>query len=87
MVDVTIKIAAYEPLCGSSYVPLPKKLVQRKAIVNVKNVDDDKCCAWAVLAGLHPVNRKDHPERVSKYAMFMHELNLDGLHTSITIVS
>ena len=72
------------PLCGSSYISTPKKFARREAIGNVKN-DDDKCFTCAVLAGLHPVNRKDHPNRVSKYAMFMHELNLDGLRFPMTV--
>ena len=66
MRDARINIAASEPLCGSSYIPIPKRLVWREAVLNVKN-DAAKCFVWAELAGLHPVNFKDHPDRVSKY--------------------
>lgn len=44
-----LNIAKYEPLKGSSYIPLslPKAMEKRKAIINVKN-DDDKCLEWTL---------------------------------------
>ena len=65
--------AAYVPLCGSSHIPTPKKLVRRKGVLNVKN-DDAKCFVWSILAGIHPVNHKDNPNPVSKFVQYMHEL-------------
>ena len=37
-----IHIARFKPLKGSSYFPLPETLMLKKAIVNVKN-NDDQC--------------------------------------------
>ena len=34
-----LNIVKYEPLKGSSYIPLPEVLAHKKAIINVKNQD------------------------------------------------
>ena len=54
---------AYEPLKGNSYIPLPLKLVQKKAIINMKN-EDNKCFTWSVLRALNM--REEHAERIDK---------------------
>jgi hypothetical protein len=52
----TIRIGQYRPMTGSSYIPTPKALAVKHAIVNVFN-QDDMCFAWAVLSALHPTSR------------------------------
>ncbi|EDO44031.1 predicted protein [Nematostella vectensis] len=42
-----INIDPFEPLSGSSYIPLPPKLASKKAIINVKNENDHECFKWA----------------------------------------
>ena len=37
----------------SSYIPLPKWIADKKAIVNSKHENDEECFKWAVIAGLH----------------------------------
>ena len=76
VLDITIHMAAYQPLYGASYLSTPPKLAVRKSIVNVRN-DDNKCFMWAVLAGLHPATR--HTERLSKYAGFEAEFDMAGI--------
>ena len=66
------------PLQGSSYLRLPKELVDKKAVLNIKN-DDERCFVWSVLAALQPVHRKDHPENGYHYKKYVNELNLDGI--------
>ena len=50
----------YNPLRGESYIPLPKRLADKKAIINMKNCDN-KLFLWSVLRALNPKN--NHPER------------------------
>ena len=50
-------------LGGSYYIPLPKFLAAKKAIINLNN-EDDECFKWAITRTLNPV--KIHPERVDK---------------------
>ena len=59
-----VRVFKYKPLKGSSYIPLPKKLKNKKAIINIANKDDDECFKWAVARALNMV--EDHPERVTK---------------------
>jgi hypothetical protein len=47
VIQLDILIDKYVPLCGSSYIPLPKFLADKTAIINVKNKDDE-CFKWAV---------------------------------------
>ena len=63
IIRLTFRTVKYEPLRGSSYIPLPKALMRKKAIINMKN-DDDKCFTWCVQRALYPV--EDHPYRVDK---------------------
>ena len=41
----------YIPLGGSSYIPLPKFLAAKKAIINLKN-EDDEWLKWAITRAL-----------------------------------
>ena len=63
IISLEIHTVAYEPLSGNSYIPLPLKLAQKKAIINMKN-EDDKCFTWSVLQALNP--REEHAERIDK---------------------
>ena len=63
IICLEIHTVAYEPLKGNSYTPLPPKLAQKKAIINMKN-EDDKCFTWSVLRALNP--KEEHAERIDK---------------------
>ncbi|XP_050066232.1 uncharacterized protein LOC126555343 [Aphis gossypii] len=39
----------YTPMGGSSYLPLPESILNRKAVVNPQNIDQ-QCFKWAILA-------------------------------------
>ena len=53
----------WDPINAGSYIELPEALKNKKAIINMKN-EDDECLKWCVLRALNP---KDiHPERVDK---------------------
>ena len=41
-------------LRGSAYIPLPRWIQTRRAVVNVVDTGDD-CFKWAIFAGMHPV--------------------------------
>ena len=46
----------YVPLGGSSYIPLLKFLAAKKAIINLKN-ENDECFKWAITGALNPVEK------------------------------
>ena len=46
----------YEPVGGSSYIPLPGLLAAKKAIINLKN-EDEECFKWAITRALNIVEK------------------------------
>ncbi|KAL9962348.1 hypothetical protein ACROYT_G031442 [Oculina patagonica] len=59
-------VARYRPLRGGTYLPLPPKLANKKAIINVQN-SDNQCLKWALRAALFPPANGKDPQRTSKY--------------------
>ena len=53
----------FQPLRGSTFLPLPSKISTKKAVINMKN-NDDQCFKWSVTRALNPVDV--HPERITK---------------------
>ena len=73
----------YVPLGGSSYIPLPKFLAAKKAIIHHKN-EDDECFKWATTRALNPVEK--NCERIDKKLREKSEvLNWDGLKFSVNL--
>jgi hypothetical protein len=58
----TLHIGQYRPLIGggSSYIPTPAALVNKRAVVNVTNDFDQHCFKWAVLSALYPASSNAH---------------------------
>ena len=67
-------IAKYQPLRGSSYIPLPAAVKSRKAVVNMKN-KDDHCLRCSLRSALFLAC--DHVDRPSKYPT-SDDLNFKG---------
>ena len=63
VLELEIFITKYRPINGKSYKPLPKAIVNKKAIINMQN-DDDQCFKWATARALNPVDK--NPERITK---------------------
>ena len=61
-----VNVARYQPLRGGTYLPLPANLAKKKAIINVKN-RDNQCLKWALRAALFPPKDGNHAQRPSKY--------------------
>ena len=53
----------FDPLSGSRHSKVPSFIAKKKAIVNMKN-DDNQCFKWAVTRALNPTD--NHPERVTE---------------------
>ena len=61
--ELVLHTVKYEPLSGSSFIPLPKALADKKAIINMEN-DDNQCFKWCIARALNPVER--NPKRITK---------------------
>ena len=66
ILEAFINVAQYQPLWGGSYMPLPKKLQNKKAIINVQN-RDNHCLRWALQAALFPAPKGTKVTRPSSY--------------------
>jgi hypothetical protein len=81
--NCTVSTAKYRPLVGSSYIRTPSLIENRHAVVNVKNLNDNLCFVWSVLAHLHPAEH--NPARVTNYEQYLHEINVTGLEFPLSI--
>ena len=63
VIKLVLHTTKWEPIYGSSYIPLDPYLANKKAIINMQN-DDNKCFMWSVLRALYP--KDNHPERIDK---------------------
>ena len=44
-----MSISKYNPLAGSGFIKLPNELDHpRKRLINIQNVDDNKCFKWCL---------------------------------------
>ena len=71
-----IHTVEYNPTKGSSYIPLPDWISNKKAIVNIKN-KDEKCFIWCILRYLHPKERDE--ERIKDLEKYEFSLNTKGI--------
>ena len=52
IIKLEIHISKYRIIGGSSYIPLSEYLKNKKAIINIKN-NDEECFKWSVTRALH----------------------------------
>ena len=78
IVKFDICVATYHPIQPSSYIDLPLFIKNKKAVINVKNTNDNKCFLWSVLAGL---DQRPHPQRnrTNNYLDLIDSINLDSI--------
>ena len=73
----------YEPLGGSSYIPLSRFLGAKKAIINLKN-EDEECFKWGITRALNPVEKNS--ERIDiKLREKSEVLNSEGLKFPVNL--
>ena len=76
VVQLEIHIVEYNPTKGSSYIPLPDWISNKKAIVNIEN-KDEKCFLWCILRYLHPRDKND--TRLTDLKKYENSLNTKGI--------
>lgn len=71
-----LNINKFNPVKASSYIPLPKTLKWKRAIVNVEN--NDQCCfAWSIISALYPSDVNSN--RMGSYPHFSNILNFTNI--------
>ena len=66
ILEAFINVAQYRPLRDGSYMVLPTKLKNKRAILNIQNRDNE-CLRWSLRAALFPAPRGRNPIRPSSY--------------------
>src|SRR5271163_1038400 len=80
-----ISINKYSPLSARSYIKLPDKIQNTRAVINIQN-KDDKCFIYCLGRALDPNPEKDNLYRVSKHLKKVCvELGLDKIKMPVTI--
>ena len=83
VISLVLHTTKWEPIYGSSYIPLDPYIANKKAIINMKN-EDDKCFMWCVLRALYPKN--DHPERIDKDLKSKQDIiNMKDIHYPVSL--
>lgn len=72
----------HQVFSGATHIDLPKFITNKKAVINIKN-DDNECFKWAVLSAIHPKDK--NPQRVSHYYPFKNELNFANMTFPVTL--
>ena len=63
VLSLDIQMTDFIPLKGTSWIPLPGNLVGKRAIINMKN-EDEECFKWCVTRALFPVEK--NAERIDQ---------------------
>ena len=83
VMKLELHTVSYKPLRGETWIPLPKELADKKAIINMQN-KDNKCFLWRVLRALNP--KDNHPERVDKdLKLKENNLNAEGIEYPVSL--
>ena len=83
IIRLELHTVSYNPLREEIWIPPPKELADKKAIINMQN-KDNKCFLWCVLRALNP--KGDHPERLDKELMGKENaLNMEGIDYPVSL--
>ena len=84
IIRLEIHFANWQPLGGSTFIPLPAKIKNKKAVINPKN-EDNQCFKWCVVRALNPV--KKNSERITKELIEQAKsLNWNGLKFPVDLI-
>ena len=83
VINLVLHTTRWEPLYGSSYMPLDPYLANKKALINMQN-EDDKCFMWSVLRALYP--KDNHPERIDNDLKSKQDsINMKGIRYPVNL--
>ena len=83
ILDCQLHVASYDRIGGSSYIPLPKYIQNKKATINIKNDSDDNCFQYSMLYTKY--QPENHPYRVYHYKKHLSKLDMTGIRTPVEI--
>ena len=69
---LVISYDRYNPTRGSSYIPLPDWVANKRACINIKN-NDELCFNYSVQCGFYELYKKDHPCDMYHYKKYVND--------------
>jgi len=70
---------------GSSFIPTPAEIAKNKAIINIRNHNDNKCFQYSILAQLYLSTSNSN--RSTVYTKFLPELDMTRIETPAALAS
>jgi len=70
LIRLEMNINQYSHFRGSSYIKLPSYLEAKKAIIKVKNINDEYCFKWSLIAALSNLNKN-----ASRFTTYIDNIN------------
>ena len=65
---------------GRSYIDSPNWLKNKKATINHKNMNDDRCFQYAITVALNYGKIKNHPERTKNIVPFINQYDWSDIN-------
>ena len=81
--NLTLHTDIWDPIKGSSYIDLPPELKNKKALINMKNEDNNKCFLWSALRALNPKDK--NAERINDLKSKENTLNMEGIEYPVKL--
>jgi len=81
--NLSLCIWSFRPVAGSSFIPTPAKIQNKKAVINTRNHTSNDCFQHFVLAAIHPAS--NNPTLLSTYNKFTKKLNMTGIETPVAL--
>jgi len=78
---------SYHPLMADTFIPMPKWIAAKRAVVNVQCFDDTNSFQYSVLAGMNVIKSGYHGHkcRPSQYKSYLNMLNMDGIPNPVPL--
>ena len=81
----TTETTTPSPQKETSYIDLPKFIMLKRAVINVKN-KDNRCFEYAILSAQHNEKIKNsHHSRPSQYKDYLNKLNFTGIEFPVSL--
>jgi len=78
----TVTITQYRPLIGSTFIPTPRRIAGKHAVINVQ-ISDNRCFQWAILSCLYP--SKYNRQNVYSYTKYANTSNFDDISFPVSL--
>ena len=82
VLNILVNINKHIPLRAGCDVPLPRKIILKMAVVNIKS-RDNACFLWSVVASLYPT--ATHGDRIASYPHYSEVLHTDDMTLPVTL--